>query len=68
MPNPLLEAMANNNNNPMLNTIKQFNEFKRMFSGDPKQQVEQLLSTGRVSREQYEKAVAMANQLQQIVR
>ena len=66
MANPLFELMGNQN--PMIKMLKQFEEFKRTFSGDPKQQVEQLVSSGRVSKEQYEKAVNMANQLQQLIK
>ena len=66
MANPLFELMGNQN--PMIKMIKQFEEFKRTFSGDPKQQVEQLVASGRVSKEQYEKAVNMANQLQQLIK
>lgn len=44
--------------------LQQFNEFKKNFSGDPKQQVQNLLNSGRVSQAQYNQAVQMAKALQ----
>lgn len=45
------------------NILQRFNEFKKTFQGDPRQQVQQLLDSGRVTKEQYDQAVKMANQL-----
>ena len=49
------------------NIIQQFNQFRQNFKGDPRQQVQQLLNSGRVSQEQYNRAVKMANQFQQML-
>jgi vancomycin permeability regulator SanA len=38
-----------------------------MFQGDPRQQVQQLLNSGKVSQSQYNNAVQMANQLQRML-
>ena len=45
------------------NIIQRFQQFQRMFRGNPQEQVQQLLNSGKVSQEQYNKAVQMANQL-----
>ena len=45
------------------NVLQQFNEFKKAFQGDPRQQVQQLLESGRITKEQYDQAVQMTNQL-----
>lgn len=42
--------------------MQRFQQFQRMFRGDPQQQVQQLLNSGKVSQDQYNKAVQMANQ------
>ena len=34
--------------NPMTNLVNQLNQFRQSFSGDPKQQVQQLLNSGRM--------------------
>lgn len=62
--NPLYQQM---NNNPQ-NIIKQFQQFKQNFSGDPKQQVQQMLNSGKISQDQYNKAVQMANTLQGLLK
>lgn len=49
------------------NLLQRFQQFKQSFHGDPKQQVQQLLNSGRVSQEQYNKAVQMAQQFQQML-
>ena len=59
MSNPLFNSMNNQPNG----LIQRFQQFQRMFRGDPQEQVKQLLNSGRVSQDQYNKAVQMANQL-----
>ncbi len=49
-------------NQPQNNMMQRFQQFQRMFKGDPKQQVQQMLNSGRVSQQQYNNAVQMANQ------
>lgn len=45
------------------NFISRFNQFKQMFSGNPQQQIQQMMNSGRISQEQYNQAVQQANQL-----
>lgn len=52
----------------MGNLIQQFNQFKQTFSGNPQQMVQQMLSSGKISQEQYNQAVQMANQFQQFLK
>lgn len=61
--NPLFNMLGNNN--PM---IKQFDEFKRTFKGDARQQVQSMLNSGQITQEQYNNAVNMANQLKNILK
>lgn len=53
--------------NGMNNFIQRFQQFRQAFSGDPKQQVQQLLDSGRVTQSQYNQAVQMAQQLQKML-
>lgn len=57
--NPLYNAMQNSNQN---NFVSRFQQFQKMFRGDPRQQVQQLLNSGKVTQEQYDRAVQTANQ------
>lgn len=65
MNNPLYQQM--NQGNPMNNVMQRFQQFQQMFKGDPRQQVQQLLNSGRVSQTQYNNAVQMANQFQRML-
>ena len=59
--NPLFTQM---NQTPIL---QRFQQFQQMFKGNPQEQVQQLLNSGKVSQEQYNRAVQMANQLQKMI-
>ena len=60
MSNPLYSAFQN----PLL---AQFAQFRQTFSGDPRQQVQQLLNSGRVTQAQYNAAVQQAQELVRII-
>ena len=60
MSNPLFNQMGQQMPGGIL---QRFQQFQRMFRGDPQQQVQQLLNSGMVSQTQYNHAVQMANQL-----
>ena len=61
--NPLYQQMNNSGNNLM----QRFQQFKQSFTGNPQQQVQQLLNSGKVSQAQYNQAVQMAQQFQQFL-
>lgn len=69
MSNPLYQQL--NQQTPVMNNFQQmmksFQQFKQMFSGDPRQRVQQLLNSGKVSQSQYNQAVQMAQQLQKMM-
>lgn len=58
MPGPMGDAMK---------MVQQFRQFQQGFRGNAQQQVQQLLNSGQVSQAQYDNAVKMANQLQQML-
>ena len=63
--NPLYQQM---NPNGMNGLLQRFQQFQKMFSGDPRQQVQQLLNSGKISQSDYNRAVQMANQLQKMIK
>lgn len=70
MSNPLFSMFGGMNqmpNNGMMNLVQQFMQFKQNFNGDPKQQIQNLLNSGKVTQEQYNRAVQMAQQLQRMM-
>ena len=48
------------------NMLMQFAQFANSFRGNPQQMVQQMLQSGRISQEQYQNAVQMANQFSQM--
>ena len=63
--NPLFQNMMQNN--PMGQILQRFQAFKQSFRGDPQQQVQQLLNRGKISQQQYNQAVQMAQQLKNLM-
>lgn len=59
MSNPLFTQFSS----PML---QQFMQFKKTFSGDPKQQVQMLLNSGRMTQEQFNQLASQATQIQKM--
>ncbi len=64
MSNPLFNMLGGQMMNPFM---QKFQQFRKMFQGNPQQQVQQLLNSGRVSQAQYNQAVQMANQMMQMM-
>lgn len=60
--NPLYNEMQNSNGN----MLQRFQQFRQNFKGDPQQQIQQLLNSGKVSQAQYNQAVQMAQQFQRM--
>ena len=60
MSNPLFMGQQNN-------IMQRFQQFQQMFRGDPRQQIQQMLNSGKVSQAQYNQAVQMAQQLQRMM-
>jgi len=65
MSNPLFQMMGGGG---MQNNIMQrFQQFRQMFQGDPRAQIQNLMNSGRVNQGQYNQAVQMANQFRQLL-
>lgn len=71
MSNPLFNLfggmMQNTPFGNMMNMISQFQQFRQQFQGDPRQQVQDLLNSGRMSQQQYSQLQDMAKQFQQLL-
>jgi DNA repair protein RadC len=64
MSNPLFGMMQSQMPN---NLLQRFQQFQQMFRGDPRQQIQQMLNSGKVSQTQYNQAIQMAQQLQKMM-
>lgn len=65
MSNPLFNQMQPQNQFAQM--MQRFQQFRQTFQGDPRQQVQQLLNSGKVTQQQYDRAVQMAQQLQRMM-
>lgn len=66
-----MSSLFNDFNQPannMANLLSQFNQFRSTFSGNPEQQVKQLLQSGRMSQEQFNQLAQTANLLRQFIK
>lgn len=69
MSNPLYHAMGQGS--PMGNLgnfIQRLNMLKQNFSGDPQQRIQQLLNSGKVTQDQYNRAVQQAQEIQKLLK
>ena len=49
--------------NNMTSLLQRFQQFQRTFQGDPRQQIQQMLNSGRITQAQYNQAVQQAQQM-----
>lgn len=64
MANPLFNAMGNQTN-PMADIIRQARDFRKQFTGNPRQEVERLLQTGQMSQADFNRLSQIAQQVVQ---
>lgn len=71
MSNPFFDAMGGGNlpgpMGNMMGMIRQFNEFRQSFQGDPKAKVQELLTSGQMSQSQFNELRGMARAFQQML-
>lgn len=65
MSNPIFDQFGNKGWNDFLN---QFNQFKKNFSGNPQQMIQQMLNSGRITQDQLNQAMQRANQLMKMMK
>lgn len=54
-------------NNPIEQLAQQAREFRKQFNGNPRQQVEQLLASGRMTQQQFNQYSQIAQQVAQFM-
>ena len=69
MNNPLLGGMPQMGGQfgNIQQMMQRFQQFRQSFQGDPRQQVEQMLNSGKVSQQAYNNAYQMAQQFQRMM-
>ena len=67
MGNPFFNQNQQVNNGPfsnMANMMSQFQQFRASFQGDPRQKVQELLNSGKMSQQQFNQLSQLAQQFQ----
>ena len=64
--NPLYQMYAPKS--PQNNLIQRLQQFQRTFSGDPREQIQKMMQSGKISQDDYNRAYQMAQQLQGMLR
>ena len=70
MSNPLFNALGGGmqqGNGPM-QMIQQFMQVKQNFKGDPKEEVQKMLQSGKISQQQLNQVQQMAGQFQHMLK
>lgn len=69
MANSLYNSIGDNNTMPfnIQDITNRLNQFRKSFSGDPKEQVQQLLNSGRMSQSQYNQLSQLATKIQKML-
>ncbi len=68
MSNPLFQALGGGMNPQFQNLMQRFQQFKSTFQGDPQQEIQKMLQSGRISQEQLNKAQQFAQQFQALMK
>lgn len=53
---------------PVMNMLNNFYEFRKNFKGNPQQEFQRLMQSGKISPQQYQQIQAMAKQLQPYIK
>ncbi|MBP5710540.1 MAG: hypothetical protein J6W84_06145 [Bacteroidales bacterium] len=68
MANSIFNALGGNTMpNGLQNFMQMFNQFKSNFHGNPQEEVQKLLNSGRISQEQFNQYAQQATQIQNMM-
>ena len=63
MANPLYGQFGNQQMNPMAQLVAEAKRLQQTMTGNPKQMVEELMRTGKMSQTQFDNYAQIANQI-----
>ena len=63
MANPLYSALGGQQMNPMAQLVADAKRLQQTMTGNPKQMVEELVKSGRMSQSQFDNYAQIANQI-----
>lgn len=68
MANPLFQALGSGVNPQFQNLMQRFQQFKSTFQGNPQQEVQKMLQSGRITQQQLNQAQSFAQQFQALMK
>ena len=68
MSNPLIEALGGGVNPQFQQLVQRFQQFKSTFQGDPQQEVQKMLQSGKITQQQLNQAQSFAQQFQALMK
>ena len=68
MSNPLFEALGGGVNPQFQQLVQRFQQFKSTFQGDPQQEVQKMLQSGKITQQQLNQAQSFAQQFQSLMK
>ena len=66
MPNPIYNSTANQNN-PFMQIMKEAQNLKNTFKGNPREEVQKLLNSGEMSQADFNRYSQIAQQVMQFM-
>jgi hypothetical protein len=68
MSNPLFQALGGGVNPQFQQLVQRFQQFKSTFQGDPQQEVQKMLQSGKITQQQLNQAQSFAQQFQALMK
>lgn len=68
MSNPLFQALGGGVNPQFQQLVQRFQQFKSTFQGDPQQEVQKMLQSGKITQQQLNQAQSFAQQFQVLMK
>lgn len=65
MSNPLYDQFGRVNTDDIMN---RFRQFQQTFKGDPRQMIQNMLNSGQITQEQFNRASQMANEMMRFMK
>ena len=66
MPNPIYNSIANQNN-PFMQIMREAQNLKNTFKGNPREEVQRLLNSGQMSQADFNRYSQIAQQVMQFM-
>lgn len=67
MNSPLFNMLGGFGGNNTMQMVQQFMQFKNSFKGNPREEVQKLIASGKISQSQLDQAQNMARDLQNLL-